>query len=80
MYYINVQSLDYDDYPTGTPHKIGPFASEAAAQTFMENSSQFYRRHIYGDYSEWKSARNFGTHSVTIRSVTDGLTAPWHWA
>lgn len=79
MFYIGVQALDYDDYPVGSETKIGPFYSDKAAADFMGQSSMFYRRVIFGDYSEWKVAQ-FGKHSVTIKSVTDGMVSPSRWA
>jgi len=69
-FYVNIQSLDYDDYPLGSPTKIGPFESEEAAESFLDSSPRFYQKRIFGDYFEWKE-RTFGKHSVTIKNLLD---------
>lgn len=74
-YYVNVQQLDYDDYPVSTPTKIGPFYSQVAAEEFLTQSPHFFKRVIFEDYAEWKM-RQFGKHSVTIRTVIDGMRNP----
>jgi hypothetical protein len=69
--YISVQDLDYDDYPQGSDRKIGPFADDAAADRWMEDSEHFRRVQIAKGYFEWKYVRAFGKHSVCIKDLLD---------
>lgn len=74
-FYVNVQSLDHDDYPVGTPTKIGPFYSVIEAEEFLSRSPYFFKRTIFDGYEEWKM-RQYGKHSVSIKTVVDGMQNP----
>lgn len=80
MHYINVQSLDHDDYPMGTPTKIGPFADKDEAEDFLTKSSRFECRMQFYDYKNWQMVGVVGRHSVSILSQDSGLQDPSQWA
>ena len=76
MFYIKVQPLDYDDYPQGTPVRIGPFGSTEEAEVFLDESNQFVKRNVFSCYFDWQMPRMIGKHSVNVCSLSDELRSP----
>lgn len=57
--YIEVQQVDYDDYPQGKPRNIGPFDSKEEAEAYMARSPRFVKTNLYG-YEHWTLAGGAG--------------------
>lgn len=47
-FYIQVQDVDYDDYPVGRAKNIGPFDSKEEAEAYMEKSKRFIKVNTFG--------------------------------
>lgn len=68
--YIQVQELDYDDYPLGDGTKIGLFDSVESAEKWLEESPLFIKV-TYGipDFHTWRCTKRAGHHSVSIKNL-----------
>jgi starvation-inducible outer membrane lipoprotein len=76
MYYIQVQQVDYDDYPIGGPTNVGPFETREEAGSFMENSHRFKHVDLNG-YKYWELADKPWSHTtVNVWPVDRLLTNP----
>lgn len=76
-FYVKIQSLDYDDYPVGSPTRIGWFDSVDVATEWIESSGLFSKQYFGKDYYEWKYIGDRGRHSVSIEDVLSTyMTSP----
>lgn len=79
MFYIEIQPVDYDDYPIGKPTNVGPFNDEEDAGTYMELSDRFTERSIVG-YKYWSLAQDFygasNRSTISIREVDAMFVSP----
>lgn len=67
--YIEIQNVDYDDYPLGTPTKVGTFETHADAEIFMEENPEVFDKRWYG----FQMMRTRQKHTVSIKPLDSGL-------
>lgn len=76
MHKIRIQKIDHDDYPQGQPTNIGPFDSEAHAETWLDESGLFRKVCVFGDYFEWRRIGGMSRETINIEPVDYGLYSP----
>ena len=75
-FYVQVSQLDYDDYPLGSPTKIGPFETYKDAEKFLEASTQFRQQQEWG-WPVWRYVPLIGAHhSVHVKELSFDLSSP----
>lgn len=70
-FYVEIQDVDCDDYPQGTPTRIGWFHTEAEAGKYLENTERFRQVQIAPGLFVWRDTGRFGRHNIQVKNILD---------
>lgn len=70
-FYVEIQDLDYDDYPQGNPTRIGWFHTEDEAEKYLENTKRFRQVQIVPGFFLWQDTGRYGRHTVQVKNIMD---------